>query len=267
MPTRRKQPASVPEAKDLTLEDIESGIRKFKRRIDQVKAIDTAKTIYNAPEVQAATRNIQADLIDVFGKGSQEYYAHADVSVSYPEGHPGIYAEDGEIQHLFARGITRISGMLESLIKRLEEKREDLGADTTTRVRASFEGLDLHPRIAGACADLYRDEHYADAVLRASLALENFVKEKSGRYDLSGSTLMEQAFTPNGPVLAFNALADQTDKDEQRGMMLLFQGAVFAFRNPRAHKLLEDSPEEALEAIALISLLAKRLEQAKAVKK
>ena len=104
-------------------------------------------------------------------------------------------------------------------------------------------------------------------MLRASLALENFVKEKSGRYDVSGSTLMEQVLTPNGPALAFNALADQSDKDEQRGMMLLFQGTVFAFRNPRAHKLLEDSPEEALESTALISLLAKRLEQAKPVKK
>jgi hypothetical protein len=49
--------------------------------------------------------------------------------------------------------------------------------------------------------------------------------------------------------------------------MLLFQGTVFAFRNPRAHKLLENSPEEALESIALINLLAKRLEQAKPVKK
>jgi len=30
---------------------------------------------------------------------------------------------------------------------------------------------------------------------------------------------------------------------------------------------MEDSPEEALESVALISLLARRLEQAKAVKK
>jgi uncharacterized protein (TIGR02391 family) len=135
--------------------------------------------------------------------------------------------------------------------------------DSTARVRAAFEGLDLHQRIAGACADVYRDGHYPDAVLRASLALENFVKEKSGRYDISGSTLMEQVFSANNPTLAFNALADQSDRDEQRGMMLLFQGIVFAFRNPRAHKLLEDSPEEAVESIALISLLAKRLEQAK----
>jgi uncharacterized protein (TIGR02391 family) len=99
-------------------------------------------------------------------------------------------------------------------------------------------------------------------VLGAFLALETFVQEKAGRYDASGPLLMEQVFSPDGPALAFNTLADQSDRDEQKGLMLLFQGVVFAFRNPRAPKELADSSEEALEAIALISLLAKRLERA-----
>ena len=45
--------------------------------------------------------------------------------------------------------------------------------------------------------------------------------------------------------------------------MHLFLGAVLALRNPRAHALLDDSPEMALEYIALLSLLAKRVDQAK----
>ena len=88
------------------------------------------------------------------------------------------------------------------------------------------------------------------------------MQEKSGRYDVSGPLLIEQVFFPDRPVLAFNALADQSDRDEQKGLMLLFQGVVFALRNPRAPRALADSSEEALEAIALISLLAKRLERA-----
>jgi uncharacterized protein (TIGR02391 family) len=63
--------------------------------------------------------------------------------------------------------------------------------------------------------------------------------------------------------LVINDLSDQTDQDEQEGMMHLFAGAVLALRNPRAHALLDDSPEMALEYIALLSMLAKRLEQAK----
>lgn len=253
------------QSKDFTLEDIEHGIRKLRRRIEEVKALDPKTVRYDDARVEAATRNINADIGDIFERNSPEYLAHGSHSLGYSSMVMG--KSDYEYQQDFAENLPHTVVMLEGLMKRLEEKREDLAGDKRARVRASFEGLDLHQRISGACADLYRDQHFADAVLRASLALENFVKERSGRYDLSGSTLMEQVFTPNGPALVFNALADQSDKDEQRGMMLLFQGTVFAFRNPRAHKLLEDSPEEALESIALVSLLAKRLEQAKPVKK
>src|SRR5262249_30743710 len=130
---------------------------------------------------------------------------------------------------------------------------------STGTAQAVFEGI--HPRIAKASASLYTGGHYAEAVLKGWLELENFVKERSGRRDLSGSPLMEHVFSPKAPVLAFNALADQSDLDEQKGMMLLFQGTVFTFRHPRAHKPVTDSPEQAFESIVLISFLAKRLEQ------
>ncbi|MGZ6176060.1 MAG: TIGR02391 family protein, partial [Candidatus Binataceae bacterium] len=67
----------------------------------------------------------------------------------------------------------------------------------------------------------------------------------------------------NNPVLRFNDLTDQTGKDEQEGMMHLFEGAVLALRNPRAHSLFDESPELALDYIGLLSLLAKRLDGAK----
>ena len=73
---------------------------------------------------------------------------------------------------------------------------------------------------------------------------------------------MRTVFSRNNPILAFNDLNDQTDQDEQEGLMHLFEGAVLALRNPRAHALSDDSPELALEYIALLSMLAKRLEQA-----
>lgn len=263
MAPRRNPAPSEPQAKRLTLEDIESGIRKFKRRIEEVKTLARATTVsYDDPPVQAATRNIQADLIDVFGKGSREYHAHFDLSVGFPEGFSQP-ADERVQQHWFRQGLPRMVATLEGLIKRLEEKREDLGADTTTRVRSAFEGLDLHPRIASVSVDLYRDGHYRNAVADAAVALVNYVKEKSRRHDLDGSGLMSTVFSKNKPVLAFNDLTDRTDEDEQEGMMHLFMGAVLALRNPRVHTLLDDSPEMALEYIAFISMLAKRVDQAK----
>jgi len=44
--------------------------------------------------------------------------------------------------------------------------------------------------------------------------------------------------------------------------MMLFSGAVMGLRNPRAHKIIQDDPEKALEFIAFISLLAKLADKA-----
>jgi uncharacterized protein (TIGR02391 family) len=123
--------------------------------------------------------------------------------------------------------------------------------------------MDLHPRIANACSGLYRDRHYREAVLNASIALVNYVKEKSRKHDLDGSGLMSTVFSANKPIFAMNDLSNQTEKDEQEGFMHLFMGAVLALRNPRAHALFDDSPEMALDYIAFLSMLAKRLDGAR----
>jgi hypothetical protein len=45
--------------------------------------------------------------------------------------------------------------------------------------------------------------------------------------------------------------------------MHLFEGVIMALRNPRAHSLADDSPQHAFESIALLSILAKRVEEAR----
>ena len=105
--------------------------------------------------------------------------------------------------------------------------------------------------------------HYAHAVEDACKVLDGLVKTRSGRHGLSGTELMQQVFSPNKPVLKFNDIASDTDKSEQRGMMFLYSGAMLALRNPRAHEIVEDNPEKALEYIAFLSLLVKSLDKAK----
>lgn len=74
---------------------------------------------------------------------------------------------------------------------------------------------------------------------------------------------MRTVFSRNNPTLFFNDLSDQSDLDEQEGMMHLFEGVVLGIRNLRGHSILDDQPERALEYLALISLLANRVEEAK----
>jgi uncharacterized protein (TIGR02391 family) len=204
---------------------------------------------------------VKDTILKVFGNNSPEYDRHKYFEISYGASYVGI--PDHESQQQFAEGIPRAVSLVEGLIQSLEEKQSDFGSDIQTRLRGVFNDLDLHPRIASVSADLFRDGHYRNAVLDAAVALVNFVKEKSRRHDLDGADLMRKVFSKNNPILAFNDLRDQSEFDEQEGLMHLFEGAVLALRNPRAHQLVQDTPEEAPEYIGFLSFLAKLLDRAR----
>ena len=144
----------------------------------------------------------------------------------------------------------------------LEEKVGGGDAPTLNRILQAYQGLELHSEIPRAASQLYGDGHYSNAVEAAVKALNGLVRLRSS-LDIDGTALMERAFSPNSPLLKFNALANQSDKDEQKGFMQMFAGAVSGLRNPRAHGFLKDNPERALEFIAFVSLLAKLLDEAK----
>jgi uncharacterized protein (TIGR02391 family) len=162
---------------------------------------------------------------------------------------------------------TRIAA-LESVFERLElmadpEIEDAVGAvDPKSRALRAYHDLDLHPEIARAADELYHNGHYANAIDDSVKALNDLVRMRSGE-SADGTSLMERVFSPSNPILRFNALTDQSDKDEQKGFMMMFSGAVAGLRNPRAHKLIKDDPERALEFIAFVSLLAKLLDGAR----
>ena len=91
----------------------------------------------------------------------------------------------------------------------------------------------------------------------------NYVKDRSGCHDLDGAPLVRTVFSRNDAILAFNDLKDQTDHDEQEGMMHFFEGAVLALRNPGGHSFPEGTEQRAMEYISLLSLLAYRVQEAK----
>lgn len=137
------------------------------------------------------------------------------------------------------------------------EELGDAGETATGKSLKAYEGLELHPGIERAAGKLFRDGHYANAVEDAAKALNALVKMNSGVDDRDGTALMEFVFSPKSPMLKFNALVDASDADEQKGFMMMSSGAVAGLRNPRAHKIIKDDPEMALEFIAFISLRAK----------
>lgn len=88
--------------------------------------------------------------------------------------------------------------------------------------------------------------HYADAVEAGVKALNELVRSRTGSA-LDGDALMTAAFSANAPKLRLNRLRSDSDRSEQRGHMMLCQGVVAAWRNPRAHNSqFDDQPETAL---------------------
>ena len=139
---------------------------------------------------------------------------------------------------------------------------------STESLTERFDQIVTDTRLKDTARILFSDGHYARAVEEGLKCLNNSVKEKSGLSGLDGDSLMRAAFSPNNPVLRLNRLKSQSEKDEQRGYMELYAGAIGGVRNPRAHEhLLEDTPEDALELLGITNHLMRKLEKSTKVRR
>lgn len=203
-------------------------------------------------------------LMEIYGGYTTDYHRYCvdsldDTPLILGGGWPSVRARIPSIKSAVNRAI----GKIETAIEITKERLGDSGEDAAAIAVRAYAGLDLHPEIARAASKLYMDGHYANAVEAAVKRLNGLVRMRSD-LEIDGTSLMERAFSPSNPVLKFNGLADQSDKDEQKGLMMMFSGAVSGLRNPRTHGFIKDDPERALEFIAFVSLLAKLLEGASA---
>ncbi len=119
----------------------------------------------------------------------------------------------------------------------LEFDRRILDADLRTATRSRFVS-----------------KHYSDAVEAGVKALSECVRARTGRSE-DGDSLMTVVFSPNAPLLRVNGGRTKSDESEQRGHMHLCQGVVGAWRNPRAHSLIDDEPGRALMMLETIDAL------------
>lgn len=120
----------------------------------------------------------------------------------------------------------------------------------------------LHPRVIDAASGLFADRQYDSAVSEALKSVEVRVRDLTG-LQLSGAALMQEAFKPKEPRLNVAVEAGRSGEDEREGFFYLFRGAMVGIRNPKAHELSRgEDPDEAMEVLALASLLHRRLDVA-----
>jgi uncharacterized protein (TIGR02391 family) len=248
--------AAVEDAVVFDRETIARGIAKLQKRIEDLRALSGLE--YEDQLVRNAEHAVQRTILEVFGERSHEYQHNRSFELYTRLLSPDRY----RMQTSFEERVPQKIVLLEGLIKDLEERRDELGATTTLTARTTFAGMKLHPRIDAAVRKLFMDGHYRNAVLDGVLALQAFVQEKTGRTE-DGLSLMRTAFSKDKPLLAVNDGASVSEKNEQEGVMHLLEGAVLAFRNPRAHGLEPDEADEAAEAIAFFSMLARFIDGSK----
>ena len=246
---------------NLSAQEMKAAIPKLERRIADLRAVDVSMIQDRGePRMAALEQKVDDTLIEIFGNDTVEYQRFrvgldtAFISFAHE-------TSLGEVREGYRKGIDQAISNLRTIVELFEEKLNDLGESPAGRAVRAFAEFALHPEIERAVGKLFRDGHYANAVEDACKVLDGMVKIRSGRVDISGTELMQAVFSPKSPVLRFNQLQTETDRSEQQGMMFLYAGAMLALRNPRAHALIQDDPEEALEYLGLLSMLVKALDR------
>ncbi|QYG95847.1 hypothetical protein HC251_25195 (plasmid) [Iamia sp. SCSIO 61187] len=130
-------------------------------------------------------------------------------------------------------------------------------------------GSALHPEIWAVSARRWDSGHPDDAVRAASTAIELMLQERLGRHD-EGGVGLAAAFAPDDPSerwpmrLRISGLkpGSRTWTSAHEGAVALIRGAFLFVRNLVSHPSPDLTEAEALERLALLSMLARMIESA-----
>jgi len=206
------------------------------------------------PEVKKWKLTTENVLNATFGQPDGERHENTQrfVGCYYHVTYRGMTSTQHQENH--TRGTQNSRAILESCIEQLE-----LLAPPSARVAPGE--YQFHPEIERVSGELFRDGHYKQAALEVYIRVIEEVKARSGLND-DGDSLMNRAFgcDKQTPVIQFNGLVAEAERDEQRGLLFLFKGIV-GLRNSKAHSnRLFNDPLRAHEYLALASLLMRLLE-------
>ncbi|WFE42462.1 TIGR02391 family protein [Micromonospora sp. WMMD998] len=150
----------------------------------------------------------------------------------------------------------QILGRLESMIAKAEaEAHPPIGVEA------------MHPVVWSAAGKLWRDGHYRHAVAAAAEGVVAVVKARTGRNDVAETALWQEVFSerdpsPGKPRLRWPGLASDRDvKTMNDGLRQFAPGVQMTIRNSATHGTEEISEQAALERMAVLSLLAKWVDE------
>jgi len=125
---RRRPPEKPPiEIRQFTRAEIDRGIAKLLRRIEDVTKLDPQQVRFDDVKIDNVESNIRETIREIYGSNSPEFNDHSSHRIWH--GVHNYLDSESTRQEKFAAGIPQTVTMLEGLISRLEEKREDAQPD------------------------------------------------------------------------------------------------------------------------------------------
>lgn len=144
---------------------------------------------------------------------------------------------------------------------------EDMAARAEAELPPTADVAQMHAAVWGQAARLWRDGHYRQAVSAAADGVVQLVKSRTGRTDIEDTPLWQQVFSKDDPERGKPRLrwpGDQADKSVismNNGLRQFAPGAQMTIRNPATHGPGEMTRQEAVERLAVLSLLARWVDQ------
>lgn len=244
---RRIQPQDIPP----TMQPYQA-TPLLQRQIDRLEELK--KLEYDDPQVSAWLSTTVNILNAAFGQPSGDLHpnTHALKFAHATAIHIGMTRSEHQRDH--DKRQEKRKALLQAYIEQLQDLAPPAAATATDQYR-------FHPEIERVSGQMYRDGYYKAAALEAYIRVIEEVRNRSG-LELDGDSLMNHAFGCDNrtPVIQFNSLQTESERDEQKGFMFLFKGIV-GLRNAKAHSnRLFDDPYRAHDYLALASVLMRVLE-------
>ena len=133
---KRPDPPVLQRREFRTPGEIDLAIRQLTRRIDDLKTLDVAPAVMNeSGAIEVATSDVKEAIREAFGQNSPEMNEHKYIRLW--AGPSFMNMSDDAILKATEAGRKQVIEILNGLVRRLKEKREDMGGQMTTVSKVS----------------------------------------------------------------------------------------------------------------------------------